>query len=109
MLTICCHSATKFNLIISVLTVFILLVKAAMFVLNTFIPILSIFVHCLLVALYAVSVRNQVTPDLSNTDVPNLSRNMPWYLEKGCSFATQKNRGYCMQARASFGVTCTIL
>ena len=100
---------TQFNVIISVLSMFILLVKSTMFVLHSFLPILSIVVHAVLVALYAVAVRNQSTPDLSNKKVKFLSKNLPWYLSKGCSYATDANKGYCMQARASFAVTCVIL
>jgi hypothetical protein len=103
------NSMTMFNVVISVLAVFLLLVKSMMYVLKTFIPVLSVVVHAALIALFAISVRNQATPDLSNRNVPNLSTNLPWYLSKGCSFASQKNHGYCMQARASFAVTIVML
>ena len=102
-------STTQFNVVISVLSMFIMLVKSTMYVLHTWLPIFSVFVHCLLVALYAVALRNQATPDLTEKNVPDLSKNLPWYLEKGCSYATKKNHGYCMQARASFGVTIVML
>lgn len=100
---------TQFNVVCAVLSMFILLVKSTMFVLHGFLPILSVFVHALLVALYAVAVRNQSTPDLSNKTVKHLQKNLPWYLSKGCGFASEANYGYCMQARASFGVTITML
>lgn len=88
---------------------FILLAKSTLFVLGAFLPVISIFIHALEVALYAVSVSNQSTPDLSNKNVPHLQQNLPWYLSKGCSYATKGNYGYCMQARASFGVAVTML
>ena len=100
---------TQFNVVCAILSMFILLVKSTLFVLHGFLPIISVFVHAILVALYAVATSNQSTPDLSNKDVPNLQKNLPWYLSKGCGFASDKNHGYCMQARASFGVTCTML
>ena len=102
---------TQFNVIISVFSMFLLLVKGTMFVLNAFLPILSIVVHAVLIALYAVAVHNQSSPDLSNPfgKVTNMSKSLPWYLGKGCSYATQKNKGYCMQAQASFAVTCIML
>ena len=100
---------TQFNVVISVLSMFLLLVKTTMFVMNVFLPLFSVVVHLVLIALYAVAIRNQSTPDLSNKDVPHLSKNMPWYLSKGCSYASEKNHGYCMQARASFAVTCVLL
>ena len=100
---------TEWNVVISVLSMFVLLVKSSMFVLHGFLPILSAFVHALLLSLYAVAVRNQSSPDVSDKTVVNLQKNLPWYLSKGCSFASPKNHNYCMQARASFGVTCTLL
>lgn len=100
---------TEYNVAISILSMFIMLTKATMYVLHTWLPILSVFVHAVLIAIYAIAVRNQATPDLSDMKAPNLSKNLPWYLEKGCSFATQQNHGYCMQARASFAVTCVLL
>lgn len=100
---------TQFNVVCAVLSMFTLLVKSVMFVLHGFLPLLSVFVHALLVALYAVALRGQATPDTANKDVPNLQANLPWYLSKGCSYASEKNYGYCMQARASFGVTIVML
>lgn len=93
---------TTFNMVISVVSMFILLVKSAMFVLHVFIPVISVFAHALLVALYTVSIYNQTRPD--NSDPTRSSGSLPWYLNKGCSYATPGNKGYCMQARATFGV-----
>jgi hypothetical protein len=100
---------TEYNVAISILSMFIMLLKATMYVLHTWLPLLSVFVHAILIVIYAIGVRNQATPDLSDMKAPNLSKNLPWYLEKGCSFATQQNYGYCMMARASFAVTCVLL
>ena len=85
----------------------LLLVKATMFVLHTWIPILSVFVHAAEVALYAVSVKNQSTPDMSDPEHP--SPGLPWYLSKGCSYADASNHGFCMQARGVFAVTCVMM
>lgn len=104
-LTTC--SMTEFNVVISILSMFLLLAKSTMFVMHIFIPGLSSLVHAVLVALYAVSVYNQSRPDMS--DINHLSPGMPWYLSKGCDYATAGNRGFCLQARASFGVTIVML
>jgi hypothetical protein len=101
------HSTTNWNVIIAVLSMFILLVKTVMHIMHIFIPLVSLLVHALLVALYAVSIRNQSAPDMSDLQHP--SPGLPWYLSKGCKFATQANKGYCMQARASFAVTCLMM
>nr|OQO28280.1 hypothetical protein B0A51_03899 [Rachicladosporium sp. CCFEE 5018] len=98
---------TTWNVIISVLSMFILLVKSVMWVMHIFIPLVSLVVHGTLIALYAIAIRNQSAPDLLDPDHP--AKGLPWYLSKGCSYATQANKGYCMQARASFGVTCVML
>ncbi|KAL9535795.1 Kojic acid related protein [Sphaerulina musiva] len=101
------HGMTEFNVVISILSMFLLLAKSTMFVMHIFIPGLSSLVHAVLVALYAVSVYNQSRPDMS--DINHLSPGMPWYLSKGCDYATAGNRGFCLQARASFGVTIVML
>lgn len=93
---------TEFNVIITLLSMFILLAKSAMYILHIFIPALSVVVHALLVALYCVSIYNQSRPDMSDPEHP--SPGLPWYLSKGCSYAEPGNKGYCMQARASFAV-----
>ncbi|WPG97816.1 Hypothetical protein R9X50_00059700 [Acrodontium crateriforme] len=97
----------EFNIVISVLSMFILLVKTTMFMLHAWIPLLSALVHALLIALYAVSIRNQSAPDLSDPEHP--AKGLPWMLSKGCKYATSANYGYCMQTRAMFGVTCVML
>lgn len=98
---------TTFNVVIAILSMFILLVKSAMFTMHVWIPALSVFAHALLVALYSVSIYNQSRPDHSDPERSSLS--MPWYLSKGCSYAEPGNHGYCMQARASFGVSIVML
>ncbi|KAI6880877.1 hypothetical protein KC355_g22116, partial [Hortaea werneckii] len=97
----------QFNIVISVFSTFILLVKATMFVLHCWIPILSVVIHLGLLGLYAASLKFQSTPDMSDPDHP--SPRLPWYLSKGCSYATKSNHGYCMQARAVFGMTCVMV
>ena len=105
----CLHSRslTQFNIVISVLSMFLLLAKSTMVVLHVFVPLLSAFLHILLVALYAVSIRDQSAPDMTDSDHP--SPGLPWYLSKGCKYAESGNYGYCMQARASFAVTCIMV
>lgn len=103
------YSMTEYNVVMSVLSMFVLLVKTAMFVLHAFLPALSVFAHMILIIVYAIGVRNQATPDLSDKNVPHLCKTLPWYLEKGCSSAPQNMKGYCLQARASFAVACVML
>ena len=102
-----CHSLVQFNIAIAVLSMFILLAKSTMFVLHTWIPLLSVLVHAAEVALYAVSLENQSTPDMS--DPEHSSPGLPWFLSKGCSYADKSNYGFCMQARGVFAVTCVMM
>lgn len=98
---------TIFNVVISVLSMFVMILKSIMFVLHSWLPVLSVFVHAALVALYAVSIRNQSAADMSDPNKP--SPGLPWYLSKGCSHATEGNYGYCMQARASYALTVVMM
>ena len=98
---------TDYNVVVSVLSMFILLTKVTLYVMHWFIPFLSVLVHGALIALYAVAIRNQSAPDMSDPEKP--SPGLPWYLSKGCGYATPKNYSYCMQARASFGVSIVLL
>jgi len=95
---------TKYNLVISVLSTFILLTKSALVPLHVLFPPLSLAIHGLEVGLYAYSLKGQVSPDTIDPQHPNFGP--PWYITKSCSVAALKsNIGYCQQAKASFYVT----
>ncbi|EGP92268.1 unnamed protein product [Zymoseptoria tritici ST99CH_1A5] len=94
---------TTFNVVISLLSLFILLVKSSLYVMHVFIPAASVLLHAALFSLYCVSIYNQSRPDLS--DLEHRINGLPWYLSKGCSYATPGNKGYCLQARGTFAVT----
>lgn len=102
------YSITSFNVVIAVLSMFILLVKSVMYVTHTWIPILSAIVHFILLVLYATSVGMQASRDVSDAKHPQ--RGAPWYLTKSCNVVHNKsNYGYCQQAKAAFGVTVCML
>jgi len=96
-----------FNVVVSVFSMFLLLVKATLYILYLWIPILSVAVSGLEVALYSISLSNQSAPDMSDPQQPNPG--LAWYLSKGCSYATKGNYSYCMQARAAYGTTCVMV
>jgi len=94
---------TQFNLTISLLTVFILLVKSIAVIMGVMYPGISLLVHGLELALWAVSVHGQSAPDTSDPEHP--SYGAPWYITKPCSVAKlSQDVGYCEQAKASFFV-----
>ncbi|KXL47336.1 MAG: hypothetical protein FE78DRAFT_144283 [Acidomyces sp. 'richmondensis'] len=96
-----------YNVVVSVFSMFLLLVKSVMYILHIWIPLLSAIVSGLEVALYSTSLSNQSAPDMSDPQQPNPG--LAWYLSKGCSYATEGNYSYCMQARAAYGTTCVMV
>ena len=100
-------SITNWNVVISVLSLFILLVESILFVVKLFYPLLSLIVHVILTALWAVSVYGQAGPDKADPERPSST---PWYLRKSCSVAREpSNVQYCQQAKATFAVTVLML
>jgi hypothetical protein len=102
------NSITDYNVVISVLSMFIMLVKPVLFFMRALIPIFSVLIHVLLVALYAYSAYAQSAPDM--TDKQHLQKGAPWYITRSCSVASEKsNVSYCKQAKACFAVTLCLL
>ncbi|KAI9724892.1 MAG: hypothetical protein M1812_000168 [Candelaria pacifica] len=99
---------TNYNVVIAVLSMFLMLVKGIMFITRVFPPLLSVLVHAALTALYAFSVHAQVSKDLNDPKHPQ--NGPPWYLTKSCSVSFKPaNVGYCQQAKATFAVTVIVL
>ncbi|KAL8770594.1 MAG: hypothetical protein Q9209_003662 [Squamulea sp. 1 TL-2023] len=99
---------TSFNVVISVLALFILLCKGIMYICHVFSPLLSTLIHSALIALYAVSIHAQAAPDMSDPDHPQPGA--PWYITKSCGSPVKPRlQGYCKQAKGSFAVTIMLL
>ncbi|MCJ1272380.1 hypothetical protein MMC21_000166 [Puttea exsequens] len=95
---------TTFNVVIAVLSVFILLCKGVMWVTSVFHPLISLCVHSGLVAVWAVSIHNQAASDMS--DPAHTQHGAPWYITKSCGPPVAPSLiGYCKQAKAAFAVT----
>jgi hypothetical protein len=87
---------------------FLMLVKAVMYMLHVWPPILSACVHAVLIALYTVTVYYQGSSD--NSDPEHPTNGPVWYITKGCNVASNpKNVHYCTQAKASFAASCVAL
>lgn len=85
------------------LCTFILLVKAVMFVLHIWYPILSTIVNTIIVILWVVSIVGQAGPDHSDPERPS---NVAWYIAKSCDYAEETgNKHYCLMAKGTFAVT----
>jgi len=95
---------TKYNLVIAVLTTFILLAKSVMIIMKVLYPPLSFLIHAAELGTYVYSAYGQTSPD--TIDPEHVNNGPPWYITKSCSVAAIKsNVGYCLQAKASFYVT----
>lgn len=98
---------TSFNLVISVLCTFLLLLKAVLFAMHVWYPLLSTVTNAAIVALWIVSVYGQAGPDKSDPRHPSSTA---WYISKSCSYAKPTgNEHYCQQAKGAFAVTVFML
>ncbi|KAI9727587.1 MAG: hypothetical protein M1834_008026 [Cirrosporium novae-zelandiae] len=61
---------TTWNVVIAVLATFIMIIKWVLLVTRTLLPIISLVIHGLLSALFAVAIHNQAAPDMSDPDHP---------------------------------------
>ena len=101
-------SITDYNLVLSVLSTFFMITKAAVHVLRIWYPPLSVIVHAGLFALYIASAAYQAGSDTSDPKHPQ--RGPPWYITKQCSVASNPdNVGYCQQAKVLFAFTIIIM
>ncbi|KAF1815386.1 hypothetical protein P152DRAFT_183826 [Eremomyces bilateralis CBS 781.70] len=84
---------TNFNLVASVLGLFLLLTKGTMHVLHAFVPVISVIVHSALVGVYAYSVYGQSSKDLSDPRHPQ--KGLAWYITKDCKISSYNTlKGY---------------
>jgi hypothetical protein len=98
---------TDFNVAVSVLSMFVLLVKCSMFILHIWYPILGTVVNLAIVILWTVSMYGQMGPDHSDPRYPS---NIAWYISKSCSYAKPSgNYKYCLQAKGAYAVTVVML
>jgi len=100
-------SITNFNVVVSVLSMFIMLVKLVLFVMHTWYPILSVLVNVVIVALWVVSIYGQAGPDYSDPTHPSP---VAWYVSKSCSYAEASGNGHnCLLAKGTFATTCIMM
>ncbi|KAG9235424.1 hypothetical protein BJ875DRAFT_504034 [Amylocarpus encephaloides] len=101
------QALTDFNVAVSVLSMFIMIVKVILFALHVWYPLIAVITNLVTVGLWIASLYGQAGPDKSDPKHPSSS---PWYITKSCSYAKPSNHdGYCLQAKASFAVTVIML
>lgn len=100
-------SLRNYNLVLGVLSVFMLLAKVPMHIVRALHPPLSAFVHGSMMALFIVAARFQAGSDM--TDPRRPQPGAPWFITKNCNVAKYpSNIGYCQQAKALFAMTVII-
>lgn len=99
---------TNYNLVIGVLSTFLLIVKFPIHCMHLFYPPIAATIHGAIMILYIVSARYQAGSDMSDPSHPQPGP--PWYITKSCSVAAHKsNIGYCEQAKSLFAVSVIII
>jgi len=94
---------TQFNVAISVLSTFVLLLKAVLYVLRVWYPLLAAVVNAILTGLYVASMYGQAGPDMSDSRYPSKTA---WYITKSCDYAKASGYvKYCQMAKGSFACT----
>jgi len=97
------QTLTDFNVAVSVLSMFVLLVKCSMFILHIWYPILGTVANAAITILWIVSMYGQLGPDHSDPKFPS---NIAWYISKSCDYARPSGAyHYCLQAKGTFATT----
>lgn len=86
---------------------FVLLVKAVMFVLHIWYPILSTVSNAGITALWVVSLYGQMGPDHSDPTRPS---SIAWYVSRSCEYARPSGiYHYCLMAKGTFATTLIMM
>lgn len=86
---------------------FVLLVKAVMFVLHIWYPLLGAASNLLITVLWIVSIYGQAGPDHSDPSHPS---SVAWYISKSCNYAKADGyEHYCQMAKGTFATTVLMM
>ncbi|KAL2756574.1 hypothetical protein ACRALDRAFT_1069365 [Sodiomyces alcalophilus JCM 7366] len=99
---------TDFNVAITIVSLFTLLVKMVAFIMHVLYPLFATLIHVGLVAIWTVSVYGQMGPDHADPLYPSP---VAWYLRRSCDAAGGRYNAVrsCHLARASFAVSVLML
>jgi len=102
------QSLTTFNLVITILSTFIWILKLVLVPMHIMFPVISLLLHSLETGLFAYSVYGQTSHD--TIDPEHQNNGLPWYLTHSCSVSAKpSNEHYCQQAKATFYITVFLL
>lgn len=86
---------------------FILLIKAVLFIMHMWIPLVSLIINIIVTALWCISVYGQAGPDYSDPEHPS---KVAWYITKSCKYAEASgNKHNCTMAKGSFAASVLML
>lgn len=86
---------------------FILLVKVVLFIMHMWIPLVSLIINVIVIALWCVSIYGQAGPDYSDPEHPS---SVAWYIAKSCSYAEPSgNKRNCEMAKGAFASSIFML
>lgn len=98
---------TDLNVAISIISLFVMIVKLITFIMHVWFPIVCTFFYLALSALYAASVYGQAGPDYLDPDVPS---SVAWYIAKPCTVAANESvQASCRVAKGTFATTVLML
>ena len=98
---------TNFNVAISVVTLFVLLVKMISFIMKIWFPIIALVINAGMVGLWTVSVYGQMGPDYVDPLRPSP---IAWYIRKSCDIARPYGvERSCNLAKGTFAVSVYML
>lgn len=98
---------TEFNVAISIISLFYLLVMLILTIMKVYYPIVGVVTSTIMVALYTTSVYGQAGPDYLDPRYPSP---IPWYLTKSCDVAERYKAGKtCQIVKGTFAISVTML
>jgi len=101
------QTLTNFNVAISVISLFALLMKLILFIMHLWYPLLALVVNVALTAMYAASVYGQAGPDHLDPERPS---SIAWYIAKPCDVAANPSiQTSCKSAKGTFAATVIML
>jgi len=101
------QTLTNFNVAISVISLFTLMVKLIGMIMHLYYPVMGTFLSVTMTALYATSVYGQAGPDYLDPRHPSPAA---WYIAKSCDYAiTQNAIGGCKVVKGTFAATVYML
>lgn len=101
------EASRNYNVAISILSLFVLLVKMIAIIMKVYYPLFGTIVGLSLTVVYAIGIYGQAGPDYLDDRYPSPS---PWYLRKSCELGRRFGKyDECIMARGALACTVFLL